>query len=69
MDFGLSELAPKKYDIPTTLEQIHYLFFTYGISLVEFNKLPIPYILSIVRTHTYIKEQEAKDLKKARRHG
>lgn len=60
---SLKELVPRK-DIPTSIEFIYYLFFKKGISLIEFDELPIPYILSIVKTHSYIKEKEEEEIKK-----
>jgi len=61
---SLNELVPEK-ETPSNIDFIYYLFFKRGISLKEFNELPIPYILNIVKTHSYIKEEEEKELKKA----
>lgn len=52
---------------PSTLEFIYYLFFKRGIPLDKFNELPIPYILSMVNTHSYIKEEQNKEIKKSQR--
>ena len=52
---------------PSWLDSIYYLFFDKGITLVDLDRLPLPYILGILRTHSYIKDEEEKELKKARR--
>lgn len=56
-----------KINTPSDLELIHYMFFEKGISLLEFNKLPIPYILSIIRVNNYFRKQEEKELKRRNR--
>lgn len=62
MDFGLGSFAPEKgkSQKPSDLEFIYYLFWERGISLEEFDRLPIPYILSVVGVLSHVKEQEAK---------
>ena len=50
---------------PSNLDMVYYIFWEKGISLTEFNELPIPYIMSIVSTYTYLKEEEEKAYKKA----
>ena len=62
---GLDEEV-KSYK-PTELETIYYLFWEKGISLEEFERLPIPYILGVIKTFSYIKNLEQKEIKKARR--
>lgn len=57
---SLNELATRKKLKPTWLQNVYYLFFDKGISLTEFNELPLPYIFEIINTHNYIKEQEKK---------
>lgn len=52
---------------PNELQSILYLFWEKGISLNEFNELPIPYILTILNVHGYIKKEEEKAYKKANR--
>lgn len=65
MDFGLGSFAPEKgkSSKPSDLEFIYYLFWERGIALNEFNELPIPYIISVVSSLSYSKEQEAKAYK------
>lgn len=60
---SLNYFNENKY-VPSTIEFIHYLFWDKGISLIEFNKLPIPYIISVLKSFTYVKEEEAKAYKK-----
>lgn len=52
---------------PSTTQYIRYLFLTFGVSYIEFRDLPIPYIIEILNTHVYIKQQEEKELKKIKR--
>lgn len=62
---SLEKAFGKKADSgPGAVEHIHWLFWKQGISLTEFNELPIPYILSIVNTDTYWREQKVKAAKK-----
>ena len=63
---SLNELVEKPQE-PTDVEMIYYLFWEKGIGLKEFNNLPLPYIFSILRTFSYVKEQEEKEMKKAQR--
>jgi hypothetical protein len=62
---GLDSLTNE--DKPSNLDMIYYLFWDKGISKTDFDELPLPYIMSILKTHSYIKEQEAKEMKKAQR--
>ncbi len=52
---------------PNNIAAIHYMFWDKGISYNEFKNLPIPYIISIIRTHSWVKEQEEKEYQKAKR--
>jgi hypothetical protein len=61
------EFFEKKTKKPSRVELTQYLFWEKGITLREFEELPIPYILSILRTHIYIKEKEEKELAKLRK--
>lgn len=62
---GLKALSKNRG--PSEMDFIHYLFWEKGIDLERFNKLPIPYIFSILSTHKYIKKEEEKDMKKQQR--
>lgn len=64
---GLDELDKFNSSAPNPTETAMYLFLTFGISYVEFKQLPIPYILSMLKTHNYVKEQEEKEMKKLQR--
>ena len=63
-DFGLDTIAPKKDESPSEMETIWYLFWRKGIDLTSFNTLPIPYIMSMLKTYSYYKEKEAEAAKK-----
>lgn len=52
---------------PSNIDMIYYLFWDKGISYEEFRKLPIPYIIRILKTFSYVKEEEEKAYKKANR--
>ena len=49
---------------PNLVDTTYYIFWEKGISFEEFCKLPLPYIFQIIKTHNYVKEQEAKAYKK-----
>jgi hypothetical protein len=68
MNIDLSGLDEEfKSSKPTFIDTVYYLFWDKGISLAEFNELPTPYILSVLRTLNYVKEEEQKALRKSRR--
>lgn len=70
MNFGqhlLNQIVEKKSDTPSQLDFIHYIFFDKGISLKEFEDLPIPYILSMVKTQMHLKEKELEEIEKAKK--
>jgi len=52
---------------PTDIEVIYYIFWEKGIGLTDFNKLPIPYILGIIKTQNYVKKLEEESIKKSNR--
>lgn len=63
----LDSIFEDKSEVPSDIEFIYYIFFDKGITLKEFNELPIPYILKILKVHHYVKKEEEKAYKKARR--
>jgi len=65
----LSSLNQFKKDSPSDLAFIYYLFWDRGISLKEFNELPIPYITQILETYAYVKQQEEKEMNKTKKKG
>lgn len=69
LNFQLDELAPsaEKYYEPSSEEMIQYIFFTKGISLIEFSELPVPYIMSIINAHMYSVKEQEKQLEKQRK--
>lgn len=64
---GLNELEQFNDKKPSPVDVVLYLFWDKGISYNEFKDLPIPYIMSILQTHNYVKEEEDKAMKKAKR--
>ena len=62
---GIPEEFINNSDRPTSMEMIYYVFLDKGIDYNAFNKLPIPYILGMLKTLNYVKEEEAKAMKKA----
>jgi len=63
----LDDFVSKNKFKPNQAQLIRYLFFDKGIDLNTFNKLPLPYIMEMVEIHSYLKEQEEKELKKAQK--
>ena len=63
----LQRHSKQKSNKPSNLDMIHYLFWEKGIDFNNFNELPLPYIISILKTHSYIKEEEKKEMDKAKR--
>ena len=53
-----------KSNIPSHIEIVYYVFWEKGVTLEEFNKLPIPYIMSILKTFNYVREKEEAEIKK-----
>lgn len=62
-DFVDESLSSK----PTSFETALYIFWDKGIGYNDFKKLPIPYIISIIKTHNYVKKEEEKAYKKAQK--
>lgn len=56
-----------KDSTPTNMEFVHFMFWEKGIGYTEFCELPIPYIISIIKTHNYVKKKEEEANKKASR--
>ena len=64
---SLDKQFNKDRSIPSNIERVYYTFFEKGISLIEFNKLPIPYIMGIMRTQSYINKLQEKEMKKGKK--
>lgn len=64
LDKALGKSFNKDIILPSNLEMIYFTFFEKGISYNEFNELPIPYILGILRTKTYLIKLEEKEMKR-----
>lgn len=56
-----------KKEEPSELDFIFHYFFTKGVDFNAFCQLPIPYILSVLRTESYLRELEEVERKKAER--
>lgn len=52
---------------PDGLDYIYYVFWEKGITLEEFNRLPIPYIMRMVQMYSFVKEKELEAAKNAGR--
>ena len=52
---------------PTDIESVLYLFWDKGIDYNQFIELPIPYIISVLRAHSYVKNKEKEAIKDASR--
>lgn len=61
----LDEIVNGKKFKPSNIDMIYYLFWEKGIDYNTFKELPIPYIVSIIKTHNWVKEEEDKANKKA----
>jgi len=57
----------KLNNTPTPMEAIYFFYLDRGVSLNEFNELPIPYIIGNLNTFQYIQKQEEKARKIASR--
>lgn len=66
---GLDELGSLSRDSkqPPGIHIIYYIFMEKGITLTELEKLPIPYILAMLNVWSYLKKEEEKAYKKAKR--
>ena len=63
---GFLNQVSLKNDIPSDLSFIYYILVTEcSISLKDMQDIPIPYLLSLIDTHQYLKKEEEKAHKKA----
>ena len=67
MDVDFNDFVAPQYktDIPNNMDMIYYIFWEKGIDYNKFIKLPIPYILRILKSHNWVKKEEEKAYKKA----
>jgi len=63
----LKKHTTNKTKEPSTEELIMYLFWEKGISLKEFDELPLPYIFNITKTYKYFQEKEKQEMEKNKR--
>lgn len=67
-DLGiLDSVVKSKKFVPNNIDSIYYLFFDKGIGFTELSGFPIPYIITILNTHSYVKAEEERAYKKANR--
>ncbi len=65
LDSALESIVPSNK--PDNLDFIYYLFWRKGIDINRMAELPLPYIFNILKTHSYVKLEEEKALKRQRR--
>ena len=73
MSFGtefLDEITGKDNSKkPSNVDMVKYIFWEKGIDYTQFKVLPIPYILTILNTHNWVKSEEEKAYNKSNRKG
>lgn len=69
IDSQLNKHFNKGDSKPNNIEMIYFLFWEKGIDLEQMDKLPIPYILSILKVNQYVIKEQEKEMKKAKRNG
>lgn len=52
---------------PSDYEMALYMFWDKGIGFEEFERLPLPYILSIIKSQNHINKENEKESKKRRK--
>ena len=52
---------------PTLLESTMFFFLERGVGYEEFIRLPLPYVMSMIKTHNYIESEKSKAAKKAKK--
>lgn len=64
----LNSITVKNKNKPLSIEVVyHILAKEYNITLDKICELPVPYLLSLLKVYSYIKEDEERELKKSRR--
>lgn len=61
----LAGLATDNKDKPDNIDYIFYTFLEMGVPYDQVCNQPIPYLLAMLKTHSYIKNEELKAHKKA----
>lgn len=57
----------EKSETPSGVSFIYYILLEKGLSLKDICELPCPYLLDIISTYAYIKNEEEKEMNKVRR--
>jgi hypothetical protein len=65
----LSSISKKKNtNEPSYIDIVYYVLAKeFGLSIKDICELPIPYIVSLLSTHHYVKELEEKELSKSQK--
>jgi len=66
IDLSILDRHTTKYK-PSSFESVLYIFWEKGVSYNEFVDLPMPYIIGILNTFDYVKKEEEKAYKKAKK--
>jgi len=67
-DRFLTSLQSKKKVKPSDLDSIYYILAKeFSLLLDKIDLLPIPYLVSLVDSHNYVKKEEEKEIKKSQR--
>ena len=67
MEVEFNDFVAPKYRkrTPNNMSMILYIFWEKGIDINSFNKLPIPYILDILNSYNWVKNEEDRANKRA----
>lgn len=68
MDLQLDELIQpaRRAKKPSWFDRVCYLFLDKGVTWDTLSKLPIPYIIAMLKVHIYEQEQSEKKLKESK---
>lgn len=61
---GLDDFVENKK--PEALDQIYYFFLERGILPNQLDELPIPYVMAMLNTHSYVMKEQEKAAKRNR---
>jgi hypothetical protein len=61
---GLEEFVDNKK--PSPLDQIYYFFLERGVLPSQLDELPIPYVMAMLNTHSYVVKEQEKAAKRNR---
>ena len=61
---GLDEFVSERK--PEPLDQIYYFFLERGVLPSQLDELPIPYVMAMLNTHSYVMKEQEKASKRNR---